>query len=254
MTADTLHDALLSAWDAGQPMPEGASGQIDDQAVWSMLMATIARRQAGGAKLVGWKIGGTNRALREERGEQEPAPGGLFESVTVANGGTLEMGHGGAWFLEPELVVVMGKRLQGAADRETVRAAVAATACGFELVHRRAGWEERTALRSVNGSTAGHVIGAHVAGCPQAAALDELMVTTTGAGQTFGPVRGGDVNDNPLDSVAWLAEFLARHDEALLPGQVILTGTYSGLLPMDVDQDWHMQIADWPAVTLHTQR
>ena len=64
-----------------------------------------SRTLAKGARQAGWKVGQTNRALREERGESMPAPGFLLETDRHASGVELELGDGDPWFLEPEMAV-----------------------------------------------------------------------------------------------------------------------------------------------------
>ena len=51
-------------------------------------------------------------------------------------------------------------------------------------------------------------------------------------------LRGGDVNDHPLHSTAWLANHLSGMGEQMMPGQIVLTGSYTTLLPLQAGQSW----------------
>lgn len=248
---DELLNPLLDAWDAGDVAPENCAS-LESDVTYALQMRTLDHRVAAGEKHAGWKLGQTNRALREERGESEPAPGFLLASLARESGATVDTAGDSRWFVEPELILVIGADIKGPdTTADQVREAVSGMACGFELVHRRGGWDDRTIQRAVNGSTAGHVMGPVTAGCLTASELDNLNVVTQNGSQTYGPVRGGDATDNPLDSVAWLANFLARYDRGLHQGDVILTGTYSGLLPMLPGQHWRGQVGDMEPVEIH---
>lgn len=248
---DELLNPLLAAWDAGDAIPEGTKG-LENEVTYALQMRTLEHRLAAGDKHVGWKLGQTNRALRLERSEAEPAPGFLLASLARESAATVDTAGDSRWFVEPELILVMGADIKGAdTTADHVREAVAGMACGFELVYRRAGWDDRSLQRAVNGSTAGHVMGPMTQGCLSASELDDLRVVTHNGAQTYGPLRGGDATDNPLDSVAWLVSFLARYERGLRQGDVILTGTYSGLLPMSPGQHWRGEVGDLQPVELH---
>ena len=159
-----------------------------------------------------------------------------------------------AWFLEPELALVLRDEVCGpGVTPERIRQSVAGVAAAFELVRPRRGWEDRDLQRAVNGSTAGHVLGPLLPGCPSAEDMDALVIETHANDEVFGPVRGGDVNDNPLSSVAWLANYFAQFEVPLAAGSVLLTGTYSGLLPMRAGQHWRTTISGLEPVELMTR-
>ena len=82
------------------------------------------------------------------------------------------------------------------------------------------------------------------------AELDDLRIVCSCDEKTIAQLRGGDANDNPLESTAWLARFLAAHGAALQAGQVILTGTYAGLLPVRPGERWSSKFGNLAEVEL----
>ena len=75
-------DRLLSAWNAGQPMPEDLAGNVTMPEAYRMQAQVLRRRLNAGKQHTGWKIGQTNAQMREERGEDSPAPGFLAKHTT----------------------------------------------------------------------------------------------------------------------------------------------------------------------------
>ena len=177
----------------------------------------------------------------------------LLSTQRVDDDSTLDTEGADNWFIEPELAVIIGTKLEGnAVTVEDAKNAIAATASAFELVRQPKGWD-RAAQRAVNGSGAGYVLGEQRCGCPSKQALDDAIVHSMCDGEEICSVRAGDVNDNPLQSVAWLARFLSEHGHSLQPGHVILTGSYAGLLPMTANQRWESRVGDLGSVRLQTR-
>jgi 2-keto-4-pentenoate hydratase len=244
-------DRILSAWEGAQPAPQDLHGKVSMADAYAMQLQVLSRTVAAGHQHSGWKLGQTNTQLRADRGEHEPAPGFMLAHKQRASGSRLDIEGSEAWYLEPELALILRSDLRGATvTANDVRDAVGGIASAFEVVRKRVGWDDRALQRAVNGSTAGYALGATTPGCPSAAELDDLRIVCSCDDKTIAALRGGDANDNPLQSTAWLARFLAGHGAGLQAGQVILTGTYAGLLPVRAGERWSTKIGDLAAVEL----
>lgn len=251
--AADLLDALLPAWSAHEPAPAALAGQVTMSQAYEAQVELLRRRVAEGFVHTGWKVGQTSAAMRAERGATEPAPGFMVAANALDSGANLPLRHGEKCFLEPELAIVMGSDLGGAeVTVDDVRSAAAGVASAFEIVRRFDGWSDLALQRAVNGSTAGYVLGPLQAQCPEAAELDDWQVRCTAGSEVLADVRGADANDNPLETTAWLVRFLARHQLALKAGQVVLTGTYAGLLPVAPGQAWRATVGPLAPVALQT--
>ena len=251
--AADLLDSLLPAWTAREPAPASMVGQVQMGDAYAAQVELLRRRVADGAVHGGWKVGQTSAAMRAARGATEPAPGFMLEANALASGANLPLREGEACFLEPELALVMGSDLGGAeVTVDDVRNATEGVASAFEIVRRFDGWTDLALQRAVNGSTSGYVLGPVQPGCPDAAELDDWQVRCTAGTEVLADVRGADVNDNPLETTAWLVRFLARHQLALKAGQVVLTGTYAGLLPVGAGQAFRATVGPLAPVALQT--
>jgi 2-keto-4-pentenoate hydratase len=252
MMSESTLERLLAAWDGGEVQPPDLPGTVAMADAFPMMMQTLTRRQASGLVVSGWKLGQTNAKLRAERGEAHASPGFMLAQNQHMSGSELDVGGPYTWFLEPELALVLKSELRGTdVTADDVSAAIGGIASSFEVVGRRPGWDDRALQRGVNGSSAGYVLGDVMPGCPSAAELDEMKVVCTCDNKVIAEVRGGDVRENPLESTAWLARFLAPYGAALQPGHVILTGTYAGLLPVQPGEYWRSQIGDLGTVEIN---
>ena len=253
MNDDQLLTTLLDAWNNSQPAPKALHGTVTMDRAYALQMALRDRYSAEGRQQSGWKIGQTNAQMRAERGEHEPAPGFLLTSGQHVHDDSVPLTGPANWFIEPELALIMGRDLKGTdVSARDVQEAVEASACAFEIVRVWDGWKDRALQRAVNGSNAGFVLGPPSPGCVSPAEADELRVSCYCDNQLLADVRAADVNDNPLESTAWLARFLSRFDHGLLAGDIILTGSFAGLLPMQPGQTWATQISDHDAVRVRT--
>jgi 2-keto-4-pentenoate hydratase len=246
-----IAERLLAAWEAGGEAPPGLAGTLDMDAAYAVQVAVLRRHRAAGRAQRGWKIGQTSAAMRAANQETTPAMGFLLAAGGLESGSRLALAGATDWFLEAELAFVLRRDLRGpGATPDQARAAVGQVLPAFELVRRHGRFGMRTLQRALNLSQAGYVLGAAHAGCPPAAALDALPVRVTRDGAPVLEARGDAVNDNPLASTAWLANRLAAFGERLAAGQVILTGSYTPLLPLRAGERWAARFGDLGEVML----
>lgn len=243
MTDDATLDALLAAYRSGAPQPEHMVGTLAMDDAYAMQVRLLRRLRGAGARHTGWKIGQTSTAMRAERGETQPAPGFLLADGAGDDGGATTLTGDGTWFLEPELAFVVGREIAGPGiTQDMVADSLASMHPAFELVKRVPGWDDRALQRAVNATNAGYVLGPAWERKLNASKIDDIHVRLVCDGAEIASIRGGDVNDNPLQSTAWLANYLEALGESLQPGQVILTGSYTALLPLEPGQSWRAWI------------
>jgi 2-oxo-hept-3-ene-1,7-dioate hydratase len=68
-------------------------------------------------------------------------------------------------------------------------------------------------------------------------------------GEVRESVLGGDVMDNQLQTVAWLANALHRHGRQLQAGQRIMSGSFTKPLPVNADDTIETRFSGVGAVT-----
>jgi 2-keto-4-pentenoate hydratase len=183
----------------------------------------LARNGAG--ELAGWKLGVTSRAKQAQVGVDSPIRGYLTVEHALDLGEPLQVDQHIAPRTEPEIVLVMGRDLDGASVTATqVLSATEAVAIGIEVLDSRY-LDYRFTMPDVvadDASAGRFVIGAPV----PAAGIDLRLVGVVFEknGALVGTASGAASLGHPAAAVAWLVRSLAADGEGLRAGDVILSG------------------------------
>ena len=205
---------------------------MDD--AYAIQSALLAAKLAQGRRVIGWKIGLTSRAMQDALGIDTPDSGVLFDDMAFADGATVPGGRFIQPRVEAEIAFVMKASLGGAGvTREQVRAATDFVSPSIEILDTRIRRKDPatgtariiTDTISDNAANAGVVLGdarhgvdAHDLRWVGAIAARNGVVEETGLG-------AGVLND-PVESVVWLARRMARVDQRIEAGQIILSGSF----------------------------
>lgn len=202
---------------------------MDVADAYAIQQVNLTRRLRGGAVLVGHKIGLTSAPMQTLLGVDEPDFGYILQDMVVPNGAVLPSDRLCAPRVEPEVAFLLRDPLRGpgvsAAD---VRAATEAVAVALEIVDSRiADW--KLTLRDTvadNASSGAVVLGQWVA------FTDDLELPSATAslqlnGAEIGSGPGSAVLGDPAAAVAWLANALAPFGTDILPGQFVMSGSFT---------------------------
>jgi 2-keto-4-pentenoate hydratase len=215
----------LADYRAGRPgtwFAEPQAASLDLAEAYAIAHEVVALRIASGERLAGYKVGCTGARVRQQFGMDGPIRGHVFEPELHDSGTTLSAAAYDHLAIEGELAV----RLDGAGRIARVFPVIELHNYVF-----RGARPTLPELVANNGLHAGVVRGANAVawhGDPSLTA--ELRVEINGETRERGPAGG--VPGGPAGSLAWLAEHLAQHGLALQPGQIVLTGTPLGLVPV----------------------
>lgn len=197
---------------------------LDD--AYRVQMALAERRREGGARPVGWKVGAVDPALRQRMGLPEPFLGRLFHDEMLASGETVETGRLFRPFVEAEIALILGRRVEGpGVTFADILAATWAVAPALEVADRRV--PDKPALLDLvadNGGTAGAVLGTQLVR-PDGFDLRLVGVAFHHNGRLAGTGAGAAAGGHPAAAAAWAANRLASLGLALEAGDVILTGS-----------------------------
>jgi 2-keto-4-pentenoate hydratase len=212
-----------------------------------------AARLADGERRIGWKLGYTSRAMREQMGVDAPNFGPLTDVMLLPDGGRVP-----ACALqprvEPELAVVLGETasqlasslasLAARADPaglgdaglddaalELAAGAVSTVRAALEVVDSVwTGYRFRLEDNTADGSSAAWF----VLGPPLPSdGLPDVAVELSSASSAVLTGSGADADGHPLRGLAWLALRLAERDERFHPGDVVITGGLTRAVPLD---------------------
>ena len=193
------------------------------------IQADVTRRKiAGGAKLIGHKIGLTSKAMQQSSGIDEPDYGHLLDNMIVADGAKVKHADYCVPRVEPELAFVLGKPLKGPGiGLLDVLRATEYIVPAIEIIDARV-QNPRKIYDTVadNGAAAGIIIGGRPVG-PNDIDLrwvgavfyrnSEIEETGLAAG-VLGP---------PALGIAWLANKVGRFGTVLEPGHIMLSGSFT---------------------------
>jgi len=202
---------------------------------YAIQRAWVTKKLSDGRKLMGHKIGLTSRAMQQASQINEPDYGALLDDMAFADNGDVPVERFILPRVEVELAFVLGRKLQGPGVTifEVLRAAEFVTPA-IEIIDARI---EQTcrhtkALRKAidtiadNAANAGIVTGGRPVR-PDALDLRWVgaLLSKNGVVEETGLAAG--VLNHPATGIAWLANKLARHEEWLDAGEIVLAGSFT---------------------------
>jgi 2-keto-4-pentenoate hydratase len=246
LTEEQLADLAarqLADFDARTPGTAFAEGLELDVAEAYAVQATVADlRQQRGEKVIGYKVGCTSPTIREQLGISHSITGRLFDSEQHVSGATLSRSDFASLAIEGELAIELAceptpEDFAGGAN--TIPQCVARVFPVIELHHLVMRGKRPTAGELIANNA---IHGGVVAG--RGVARDEIIgEASLSIFVDDERVEGcdGDVLIETIEtSLAWLARIARERGEPLAAGQVILTGSVPGLIP--ITDDSHVRV------------
>ena len=225
--ADELYAAQAECAPIG-PVSERFPG-LDVDGAYAIQRVNLSRRLGDGHTLVAHKIGLTSEPMQTLLGVEEPDFGYILDDMVLTNGEAVAASRFCAPRVEPEVAFLLRKPLHGpVVTVNDVYAATEAVAPALEIVDSRiADWKlTLPATIADNASSGAVVLGDWV---PRGDGLDlpraraSLWLNGTEVDSGLGSAVMGD----PAAAVAWLANALAPFGTEILPGQFIMSGSFT---------------------------
>jgi 2-oxo-3-hexenedioate decarboxylase len=256
MHLEPIVDEVAAALSAAHPLArfsDRADG-FDTSAAYEVARRLRQRRQAAGRRMVGRKIGFTNRSIWPLYGVWEPIWGAMWDDTVhpLANGsGRLSLRGLQEPRIEPEIVLHLASAPQPGEGPADLLRRVDCVAHGFEIVQSpypgwRFGTADAVAVGSLHGALCpGPAVPTAALAPDPLAALSAFTLTLGSDGVDRAQGRGADVLDGPLHALAHLVQVLAAGpaDERLQAGEWVSTGTLTDALPIAPGQVWHTRLA-----------
>lgn len=207
---------------------------LDLETAYEVQRATIAARVADGDRVVGTKLGLTSRAKQQRMGIDSPLTAVLLESYILPADVPVPLGDLIQPRLEPEIVFVMGRRLEGpGVTAATALEAVDRVYGGFEVIDSRF-TDYSFALPDVvadNASSAKFIVGPYGVAPGDIDLLLEAVVLSVN-GRTVATATGAAVQGHPAEALALAANALAARGQAIEAGEIVLTGGLTDAVPV----------------------
>jgi 2-oxo-hept-3-ene-1,7-dioate hydratase len=208
-------------------------GMTLDQA-YAVQAAFVGLKRAAGARVIGWKIGLTSRAMQAALLIDTPDSGVLLDDMLFPDGATVPPGRFIQPRIEAEIAFVMKAPLSGpAVTRADVLAATAHVAPALEILDTRilradpATGRARIITDTVsdNAANAGLVLGPqrHAVGAFDLRWIGTILCRDEVVEETG---LGAGVLNDPVTGILWLVHRLARYGQGVAAGEILLSGSF----------------------------
>lgn len=227
-SVDTAAEVLLAAErerrDRGPLTDEWP--ELDLDTAYRVQRRLIEKKVEAGEHVIGTKLGLTSRAKQQRMGIDSPLTAVLTDGYRLADGAALVLDELIHPRVEPEIVFLMGERLEGpGVSAERALAAVSSVHCGLEVIDSRY-VDFKFTLPDVvadNASSSRFAVGG------VALAPDEVNLLTEACelrvnGQVVDRATGDAVQGDPAEALALAANSLATRGQAVEAGHLVLTG------------------------------
>lgn len=264
MTASTTHPDTTSVVDEAVARLETASatgmpcapvrdliGETDVALAYAIQQRLTENRRAGGARVVGRKIGLTSPAVQAQLGVDRPDFGVLFDDMDVTALPEVPSQRLLQPKAEAEVAFVLGADLDADdLDIDAVRAAVDHAVAALEIVDSRVrGWDIRiTDTVADNASSGLYVLGDKKVTLTDVEPVDvtmRLYADDVLVSEGNGAACLGD----PLNALLWLARTAREYGEPLRAGQVVLSGALGPMVPAPAGVTIRAEISELGTVT-----
>lgn len=201
-------------------------GRDDVRAAYAVQRLNVQSRVAGGAVIVGRKIGLTSLVVQGQLGVDQPDFGVLFDDMAFADGATVPYGAVLQPRVEAEVAFVLAQDLAlGDLGRDQVTAAIHYAVAAIEVCDSRvADWDISFGDTVADNASAGvYVLGSEHRALTDVVPADVEMSMTVD-GEVVSTGNGAACLGDPIEAVAWLARKARELGEPLRAGQVVLSG------------------------------
>ena len=222
---------------------------FDLAAAYRVAASVYAQRVARGERLVGRKVGFTNRRIWEEYGVWAPIWGHVYDT-TARDLPAAASGFSAAALteprIEPEIMFKMAAAPKRGMDDMALLGCIEWVAHGFEIVQSIfPGWKFAAAdTAAAYGLHGALLIGERF---PVASRIEQWCRTLPAFeidlicdGKVMDSGRSGDVLDGPVSAIRHLVEVLAGDpgQPPLTAGEIVTTGTLTRAMPIAPGQTW----------------
>jgi 2-oxo-3-hexenedioate decarboxylase/2-keto-4-pentenoate hydratase len=201
-------------------------GRDDVEAGYAVQRLNVQARVAGGASVVGRKIGLTSVAVQQQIGVDQPDFGVLLDDMAFTDGDAVPFDAVLQPKVEAEVAFVLKDDLaEGDLDVDQVRGAIDYAVAAIEVCGSRvADWDISFGDTVADNASAGvYVLGTERRTLEEVNPVDVTMSMTVD-GEEVSVGNGTACLGDPLNAVVWLAQKARDLGDPLRAGQVILSG------------------------------
>lgn len=231
-----LGNSLYESFESGEaraPLTDEHPDMTIDDA-YRVQEVLVERHLAGGKRLVGRKIGLTNKAIQAQVGIDQPDFGVLFDTHVFENRAVLGRREKRMILprIEAELGFILDRDVSGPGlTASRILAATRAVFPSFEIVDSRVrDWKIKIAdTIADNSSSWGVVLGDRLVG-PLGLDLSTVGMVIERDGEVLSTSAGAAVLGQPANAVAWLGNKLSEYGVPLRAGEYVMSGSFTAVV------------------------
>jgi len=236
----TLEQLAQKLWQAEkeavgmEPLTQLQQGlQVED--AYKIQMINIGKKLAGGAKVIGRKIGLTSKGMQNLLNVGEPDYGCLLDDMLLYSGALLQRGRFVAPKVEGEIAFVLKEDLEGPGiSLSDVHCATAYIVPAIEIVDSRVrNWEIKLEDTIADNASSAMLVLGEGRQDPNDFDLKNIGMYILKNGVLANSGAGIEVMGHPGIAVQWLANKLAEFGMMLKKGDVIISGAFTAALPAE---------------------
>lgn len=211
----------------------------------------IADRVQKGARVVGWKVGCTSSAIRQQFGLSEPISGKLLEPDIFQSGACVPASRFLDCAVEPELVFRLGADIETDMNDQQLLDCLDGMCAGIELHNYRFryGFPTQQELVASNGIHAGLVL-QQMLPTPVPWDMRSERVSIVVNGQVRASGTCAEIMESPLRSIRWLAQHAHARGEGLRAGQLVIPGSAVELVRVSANDTIEARFGSLPSCYL----
>ncbi len=197
-------------------------------------LINIRRRVASGARIVGKKVGATNKVMQEKFNLQEPVMGYLLSDIVRDQTEPIRRDAQILPFIECEMLFVLAERLEGPnVHPYDVLRCVKGAMPAIEVPDVRFG-ASRTIVDAMSDNVFnGYLVVGESMADVRGLDYSNIPVTLYKNGEVACSTSSSAALGNPIRVVAWLANKLASYGECLEKGDIVITGSLNPAVYID---------------------
>jgi 2-oxo-3-hexenedioate decarboxylase len=230
LNSESIHNAAQILWKATQNVGaiERITAQFGDFSLkdaYAIQQFGMALRQKAGSEWIGWKMGLTSKAKREQMSLDSAIFGYLFKEgmlppESVSLGGLI---HPKA---EPEIGFRMKKKLKGKVSFQEACDSIGAVCAAIEIIDSRYTGFKYFSLPDViaDNCSAGRFVWGPEQAFDSGLDLSKAKMNFYIDDQLQASVLGEEISGHPVHSLMQLAELLAEHELDVPAGALVLAG------------------------------
>jgi len=239
---DELYQALIDRKTITPFTDRGLELTVED--AYHIQQRMITRRLERGEKVIGKKIGVTSKVVQDMLNVRQPDFGYLLSGMVVNEGEPVRASTLIQPKAEGEIAFVMKSRLMGPGITpvDVLRETECVMPC-FEIVDS---WIHDWKIKiqdtvADNASCGVFVLGGNAVD-PRRVDLSLAGILIEKNGDLVATGAGAAALGSPLNAAAWLANTLGRLGIALEPGEIVLSGSLTPLVPVAAGDNLHISI------------